>query len=121
MNVTASNWAIEGWAINGNGSGHMAFVANGCLSTTDIIHHVAFINDVAYNTGVGFGAEDCGMDTNVPGNGVDYWAAVGGISQDGNLIPICSAALVDVGPANYDSIPGTHVFISGIFSYRWYQ
>jgi hypothetical protein len=116
MNVGKSNWAVEGWAINGNGSGHLAFVANACLSTTTIIHHVAFVNNLAWNTAVGYGAQDCGLSTPaIPGNGVDYWAVVGNDAQNANLIAICSAAIVNVGPTNSDTNAGVHNYIASNF------
>lgn len=116
MNVENNNFAIEGFAVNGNGAGSLGFMADACLNGTQLLHHVAFINDIAYNAGVGFGANDCSLNNNVPGNGPDYWAAVGNMAQNANLIAICSAAIVNVGPANFDSNAGVHVYVAGNFA-----
>jgi hypothetical protein len=117
MNVTASNWAIEGWAATGNGSQARAFQANGAGSGTTIVHHIAFINDIAYNSAEAFGTNDGALNHNIPGNGVDEFAVVGDIAYASNQDPICLAAIDDAGPANYDKNAGTHVFWAGNFAF----
>jgi hypothetical protein len=114
MNVNANNWAIEGWQVTS--SNGFAFLANGSATSTTIIHHVAFINDIASNSHDGFGTGDGGKNHNVPGNGVDQFAVVGDIAYNSNQDPACVAAIDDAGPANYDSSPGTHVFWAGNFA-----
>jgi hypothetical protein len=115
MNLSSDNWAVEGWAANGNGNSHRGFQVSACLTTTTILHHIAFINDIAYNAADGFDADECGYNTNVPGNGIDEWAVVGSIAQNANSDSICLAAIDDVATANFDSTAGTHVFINGNF------
>jgi hypothetical protein len=117
MNITASNWAIEGWAATGNGS-KRAFQAFGAATGTTILHHIAFINDIAYNSAAAFGTDDGGMNHNVPGNGVDEFAVVGDIAYASNQDPICVAAIDDAAPANYDTSAGTHVFWAGNFAFN---
>lgn len=115
MNVGANNWAIEGFSLNGNGYAHRGFMAEACLTNTTVVHHIAFINDIAYNSGTGFATNDCAYSHNVPGNGVDEWAVVGTISQNANLDPVCVGTVDDAGPANNDNNAGTHIFLSGNF------
>ena len=116
MDVNSNDWAIEGWTCNGNGYSHRAFQADGCLTTSTVVHHIAFINDIAYNAGQGYDTDDCGYDTTHPGNGVDYFAVIGSIAQNAASDTICLAAIDDVGPANSDTNSGTHVLIYGNFA-----
>ena len=111
--VNANNWAIEGWYASAPKS--FAYLANASATGTTILHHVAFINDIAANSDDGFTTGDGGKNHNVPGNGVDEFAVVGSIAYNSNQDPICVAAIDDPGPANYDTNPGTHVFWSGNF------
>ena len=116
INIAKNNWAAEGWTCNGGGTTR-CFEANASASGTTIIHHVAFINDVAYNALQGYDTNDGGINHNVPGNGVDYFAVVGSIAQNAAQDAICLAAVDFVGPANYDSLAGTHLYANGVFSY----
>ena len=100
MIVNANNWAIEGWQVTS--SAGYAFLALANATNTTIIHHVAFINDIASNSHDGFVTGDGGKNHNVPGNGVDQFAVVGDIAYNSNQDPICVAAIDDAGPANYD-------------------
>ena len=111
--IAKSNWAVEGWQASIPKG--RAFFADAGASDTTIIHHVAFINDIAYNSDDGFTTGDAGRNHNVPGNGVDQFAVVGSIAQNTAQDPICVAAIDDPGPANYDNSSGTHVFWAGNF------
>ena len=118
MNITASNWAIEGWAATGNGTKARAFQAYGAATGTTILHHIAFINDIALNSAAAFGTDDGALNHNVPGNGIDEFAVVGDIAYASNQDPICVAAIDDAAPANYDTSAGTHVFWAGNFAFN---
>ena len=78
MDIASSNWAVEGWSSTTSGVWR-SYVANACASGTTIIHHVAFINNIAYNSAQGYTTADCALNHNVPGNGVDQFAVVGSI------------------------------------------
>ncbi len=113
VNVGTSFWAVEGFQSTTNGSTKArSFVADGCAA---ILHHIAFINDMATNTAQGFTIADCGRSGKF---GVDEWAVVGSVSQNSNFDPICLAAIDYVGPANSDSNAGTHTYIAGNFSFN---
>jgi chitodextrinase len=115
-----SNWSVQGFKSNGNNGATRSFMVYSATQT-DIRHHIAFINNVAYNSSQGFGMSDCPGGTcnhNVPGNGVDYWAVVGNIAHNANLDGICLAAIDYVGAANWDSGPGTHSYIAGNFAWK---
>jgi hypothetical protein len=123
MEVNANNWAVEGWAVSegytcSGGPGY-GFMVNTSVSGA-VKHHVAFINDIAYHNGSGFGTN--GHGTNGGGGyGADYFAIVGDIAQDsagrcdGGL---STGAVVLIGMLNYNTAAGTHTFVAGNFSYN---
>jgi hypothetical protein len=113
--VASSNWAVEGFKCTAPKSG--CFVAEAIATGTTILHHIAFINDIAYNTDSGYSGNDQGRNTNVPGNGVDYLAVIGSIAQAANNSPVCLAAIDGVGITNFDNGAGTHIYFYGNFSY----
>ena len=108
MNVNASNWAIEGWTVNGNGASHRGFQVTARLTTSTVIHHVIFINDIAYNTAQAASMDDCGYASST--NGGDYFAVIGMIAQNAAQDPICLGAIDAVGAAIQDTNAGTHYF-----------
>lgn len=116
--IAANNWAITGFQ-NTTGTANAYAFGTGSVNTGQLTHHVAFINNISTASGVGFGAADCSTNQNVPGDGPDQWAAVGNIAYNSALLSggICSAGIVDVGPANANADAGTHVYIAGNVAY----
>jgi hypothetical protein len=115
MDVTSSNWAVEGWQVHGN-SGTGAMVADGSAAT---VHDIAFINNVIFNVGIGLGGLDNGMSHDVPGaTGFDYTYYIANITQNSEQNTVCTAATVMAGPASIDSNVGTHFMMYGGFSYN---
>lgn len=116
FNVNSSNWAIEGFSCNGNGANNFGFQVDACLTTSTILHHIAFINDKTVNAGTAFSTAECGYNTSVPGNGIDEWAVLGSYGQNANLAAICVGAFDDVAAANFDpGTSGTHKILAGNF------
>jgi len=114
VNITSHNWAVEGFQVH-NATGTAAFLNNGKPTAT---HHVAFINDIAYSTPIGFGSGDDGTSHDVPGvSGFDYAAFVGTLAQNSEQNTVCTAATTMTGPNMLDTAAGTHIFIYGSFSY----
>lgn len=120
--VDKNNWAIEGFQVTTNttsGTQQIGFLADGRIgnaSGANVTHHMAFINNITNDTGMGFGTADGGTNNGVvPGNGVDQWVVVGNIVQDSNSWKQCIGAIDTAGPANFDSSPGTHIFVAGNF------
>jgi hypothetical protein len=112
--MNKSNWAVEGWKVTnpGTGSGSRAFELDG---SGGLIHHLALINDVAFNVASGFHSDDGGK---TGAFGVDYWASVGNIAQNAaQNDSFCEAAIDAVGIGVLDTNAGTHVFFDGNFSY----
>lgn len=116
MNVNNSYWAIIGWYCNGNGNSHSGFQVDACLTTTTLVHHVAFINDITVNAAQGYSISECAYNHLVPGNGVDYFAVLGSIAQKAAGAAICLSAIDFVGPANSDALAGTHTVLLGNFA-----
>jgi hypothetical protein len=118
MNINASNWAIEGWTVNGNGATHRGFQVDACLTGSTILHHIALINDISFNNGAGFDINECGYGQSPTyTNGGDYWFVVGNIAQNAAQDSICVAAIDNVGAATWDTNPGTHNYINTNYTY----
>jgi hypothetical protein len=114
-NVTSSNWAVEGFVHSPSSGRPVSFFANG---TAGVIHHVAFINNIAYATGAGFVAGANNTNHDVPGStSTDYVAFVGNIAQNAEKNTVCTAAMTIVAPATIDNNAGTHFLMYGNFSY----
>jgi hypothetical protein len=121
------NWAVEGFKTTTDGADDSNAVTpaydGACGGNkgpcNGVYHHFAFINNIAYNSADGFslsGYDQQGM------YGVDYFAVIGNIAQNsaqGNPnSDYCVAAIDLVAPANYDTQPGTHLYVYGNFSYN---
>lgn len=125
IEINNDNWAVEGWGgsmLYTTSCAGMPFEVNvggptnGGVSGT--LHHVAYINNLAYNNANAFGADDHGNGA----YGVDYWAIVGNIAQNSAGRADChpegcyyDAAIDMIGVANYDTVAGTHIFTAGNF------
>ena len=115
MNVNQIYWSIQSWTVNGNGASHRGFQVDGCLTKSTVVHHVSFINDIAYNTGQAASMNDCGYSSAT--NGGDYFAVVAMIAQNAAQDSICLGAIDAVGAAIQDTTAGTHFFINTSYSY----
>jgi hypothetical protein len=119
----SNNWAVEGWRVSMGystsctGSG---FNANTSSSTYGVVHHVAYINDIATDNAWGFGSSDSHGTNAGTGYGIDYWAVVGSITQNsaGREDGYYTASNVVIGAKNYDTVAGTHIFIDGNYAYN---
>ena len=114
--ITTSNWSVQGFKVTG--PNNRGFMANTPALGT-VIHHFAFVNNVIYDANTAFSMNDCpagNCNHNVPGQGSDYWAAVGNIAQNSGHDPICVAAIDVVGPSWIDSAAGTHYYVYGNFA-----
>jgi fibronectin type 3 domain-containing protein len=122
-----SNWAVEGFKTTTDGaddSNQVTPAYDGACGgnkgpCNGVYHHFAFINDIAYNSADGFGPSGYDQQGKY---GVDYLAIVGDIAQNsaqGNPNSwYCVAAIDIVAPANFDTLPGTHLYEYGDFSYN---
>jgi hypothetical protein len=115
MGVNKSNWAIEGFKFTA--VSHDGFVIE-TGSTTTQIHHVMAINDICYNSQMGFQGNDNGANHNIPGNGTDYVAWVGDIAQNCAQSGFGVAGINIIALSAWDSVAGTHYYAYGDFSYK---
>jgi len=116
--INSSNWAMEGFYCNpslATGAGGVpkgrCYESNG----SSVIHHVAFINDISADS---LQAADTDDNGNTGAVGVDYFAVLGMIAQNSAQDPICLAAIDVVSPGVSDTLPGTHFYVNGNFSFN---
>jgi hypothetical protein len=104
-----SNWAAEGFVVNGQNNKAGCF--NAWTYGASVIHHDAFINDICYNAGAGFniGGQATGNDQSAMVGVVAYNAA----QTEG----VCSSGISVIPENGPDTSSGTHIFIAGAFMY----
>lgn len=116
ISVNASYWGIQGWEVTDQNDPFLAcFGAFPNASSPIQIHHIIFANNVA-NGCQGGGVSSANEGTNTVG--VDYLAIVGNIvynATTGN--GECYSGISIFQPVKSDSLPGTHLFVAGNFSY----
>lgn len=107
-----SYWGISGWEITSTVDGAFCFEAFP-LTMAQGTHHVIFANNVANGCFLaGFGAGQSGTV------GVDYLVIIGNIAYNAAQdIGGCVSGIDIFEPVNFDTLPGTHIYIAGNFSY----
>lgn len=110
MAIGSSYWGVQGWEVTSN--------MGACIllyppTTSKSIHHVVIANNVAngcYYNGIG--------STNHGAASSDYVAFVANIvynAAQGSLF--CPTGITFYQPLAIDSLPGTHLYIAGNFSF----
>ena len=113
--VDHSYWGVQGWevTVSGGGTG-FCFGAAPEWSHPSEIHHIIFANNVAngcYEGGFSF------FNVNTTAS-VDYVTVVGNIAYNATRGSAhCYSGIDFFQPIQSDSIPGTHIYIAGNFSY----
>lgn len=114
MTPTQSYWGVQGWEVTAT-----YLPGNECFEAyppdfTHTVHHIIFANNVA--NGCGDGAFATGASAaNV---GVDYLVILGNIAFNGAQDSTeCYSGIDVVTPVNYDTLPGTHIYIAGNFAW----
>ena len=112
MAVTQSYWGVQGWEVTALGDTDACFTAYPPSSTVQI-HHIIFANNVAN------GCHNSGFTSGNSGNaGVDYMAIIGNIAYNAaQSTQFCASGISIYQPVQSDSLPGTHIYIAGNFSY----
>ena len=114
MTVTQSYWGVQGWEVTAS-----TVSTNQCFEAyppdyVHTIHHIIFANDIANGCGDG-GFTTGASASNV---GVDYLAIVGNIAYNAAQDNAnCYSGIDVVVPVNSDTLPGTHIYIAG--NYSW--
>lgn len=113
MAVTQSYWGVQGWEVTAIGDTDACFTAYPPSSSVQI-HHIIFANDVAN------GCHNSGFTSGNNGNaGVDYLVVVGNIAYNASQSSQSCASGVSVyQPVQSDSLPGTHIYVAGNFSWN---
>ena len=108
--IAQSYWGVQGWEVDGTSSSGGCFFA---YPSYGAIHHVIFANDIA---------NVCGLSGFVMSNsgamGVDYFILLGDIAYNavGNSSE-CPSGLNIASGTQSDSLPGTHIYVAGSFSW----
>lgn len=112
--VDQSYWGIQGWEVTASGSAIGCFTAKPNFNTPVEIHHIIFANNVANGcTQSGFGSSNGSTSASV-----DYFAIIGDVAYNAAQgSTVCGSGISIYQPISSDSLPGTHIFIAGNFSY----
>jgi hypothetical protein len=118
--IDQSYWGVQGWEVHAAGNPltptitqAACFAAAPNYATPVEIHHIIFANDIAN------GCQNNGLTSWSQGTAsVDYLAIVGNIAYNaaqGNTA--CFSGISVYQPAESDSLPGTHIYVAGNFSW----
>jgi hypothetical protein len=112
MAVTQSYWGVQGWEVTSTDDTDACFTAYPPSSSIEI-HHIVFANDIAN------GCHNSGFTSGNNGNvGVDYLVVVGNIAYNASQSSAgCTSGISIYQPVQSDSLPGTHIYIAGNFSW----
>jgi hypothetical protein len=113
MWVTSSYWGVQGWEVTASGGQAICFAAYPPTSSANI-HHIIFANDIANGCyGAGFAAVGNGSA------GVDYLALIADIAYDAaQQATECGSGISVNVPSQSDSLPGTHIYVAGNFTWH---
>jgi hypothetical protein len=122
LRVDQSYWGVQGWNIGplsgtgyeGQGSG-IAFVASSCAS----IHHLIAADNIVHDAQTGgivaYNSSWLGCAAPVS---ADYIAIIGNIVENAaQASSECYSGISIFQPVQTDSLPGTHIYIAGNFSF----
>jgi len=112
ISVTASYWGVQGWEATATTDTSACFKAYSVSPAVEI-HHIIFANDIA--NGCYSGGFTIGNNQDV---GVDYFVVVGTITYNAAQSSLACDSGIDIyQPVQSDSLPGTHIYIAGNFSW----
>jgi hypothetical protein len=115
MWVDRSYWGVQGWEITTSASDTYGtcFIAQPNYDAPAEIHHIIFANDIANGCSQGGFAV-----VNHGAVGVDYFAIVGSIAYNAAQgSASCASGISIYQPVQADTLPGTHIYVAGNFSY----
>jgi hypothetical protein len=115
MWVDQSYWGVQGWEITTSASNlyGTCFIAQPNWVAPAEIHHIVFADDVANGCSQsGFAVVNHGTVS------VDYFAVIGSIAYNTSQgSGTCASGITIYQPVQSDSLPGTHLYVAGNFSY----
>jgi hypothetical protein len=115
MWIDKSFWGVQGWEVTTTAAdpSGTCFSAQPNYASPVEIHHIIFANDVANGCSQGgFALLNRGHA------GVDYFAVVGSVAYNAAQgTGICASGISIYHPIQSDTLPGTHIYVAGNFSY----
>lgn len=111
--VDSSYWGVQGWEVTATNDNNACFVASPPFPYATGANHIIFANDIAN------GCYNGGFTTLAVGTaGVDYLVLIGDISYNGaQSTASCTSGFDIVELVPSDTLPGTHLYIAGDFSW----
>ena len=114
--ISSSYWGLQGFKLSSSGGTCLNIAPNFNGSRVEI-HHIVVANNIVGPCGFDGIGSVSGYQTN-PTIGADYLAYIGNIAYNtGGNSSTCAAALSFWVPIPYDTQPGTHLYMSGNFSW----
>ena len=111
--VDSSYWGVQGWEVSMTSSSFAGcFYAVPSYKTHVPVHHIVFANNVA--NGCHAGGLGMGISSKAS---ADYVAIVGNIAYNAAAGTYCYSNINVYEPINYDTLPGTHIYVAGNFSF----
>jgi hypothetical protein len=111
MTVAKSYWGVQGWEVDGTAASNYCLLAIPADSAN--IHHIIFANNITNGCGLS------GVESGNNGDyGVDYFAEIANITyNDAGGAAECGSGVYVFQPVATDSMPGTHIYVAGNFSW----
>jgi len=113
MRISSNYWGVQGWEVTITASATHGACFSAAPPSTSMIHHIIFANDIAN------GCFANGFNLVNRGNAsVDYFVIVGSVvynAAQGNAA--CYSGISVYQPVQFDSLPGTHIYVAGNFSF----
>ena len=112
--VNHSYWGVQGFEVDDTASGGYSLSCFGTYPATATIHHIIFANNIANTCPLAaFGGGSAGR------NGTDYLNIIGNIAYNAGTTNYNCGSNIDVfSPVASDSLPGTHIYVAGNFSFH---
>lgn len=114
FNIDQSYWGVQGWEVTETASTPAGcFLAVPNFATQLPVHHNIFANNIAngcYSGGIAVGLSSTGS--------ADYEAIIGNVAYDAAKGTACYSNINVLSPYNFDTQPGTHIYVAGNFSFK---
>jgi hypothetical protein len=118
LSVSASYWGVQGFEVDGTAISGACFLTYPIGNSPITIHHIVYANDIANGCGGGGFSFNPATQSKPTTAGVDYVAVVGNIAYNSARTSLYCATGIEVyEPVASDSLPGTHIYVAGNFSY----
>jgi hypothetical protein len=110
MILRKSYWGVQGWEVSGTGNLGVCFYVS---PTGTSMHHIILANNVCNGGANGFAFSSANSTTSF-----DYVADIGNIAWNAaQSTALCNSGHTLYEPIKSDSLPGTHIYVAGNFSF----